>query len=31
MHQFDLKNRAAIITGVAQGFGFDISGGRSTY
>ena len=26
MHQFDLKNRTAIITGGAQGFGFDIEG-----
>ena len=25
MHQFDLKNRKAIITGGAQGFGFDIA------
>ena len=25
MHQFDLKNRTAIITGGAQGFGFDIA------
>ena len=25
MHQFDLKNRTAIITGWAQGFGFDIA------
>ena len=25
MHQFDLKNRAAIITGGAQGFGLDIA------
>ncbi len=25
MHQFDLKNRTAIITGGAQGFGLDIA------
>ena len=25
MHQFDLKNRTAIVTGGAQGFGFDIA------
>ena len=25
MNQFDLKNRTAIITGGAQGFGFDIA------
>jgi NAD(P)-dependent dehydrogenase (short-subunit alcohol dehydrogenase family) len=25
MHQFDLKNKTAIITGGAQGFGFDIA------
>ena len=25
MHQYDLKNRTAIITGGAQGFGFDIA------
>ena len=25
MHQFDLKNRTAVITGGAQGFGFDIT------
>ena len=25
MHQFDLKNRTAVITGGAQGFGFDIA------
>ena len=25
MHQFDLKNRIAIITGGAQGFGLDIA------
>jgi len=25
MHQFDLNNRTAIITGGAQGFGFDVS------
>ena len=25
MHQFDLKNKTAIITGGAQGFGFDIT------
>ena len=25
MHQFNLKNRTAIITGGAQGFGFDIA------
>ena len=25
MHQFDLKNRTALITGGAQGFGFDIA------
>ena len=25
MHQFDLRNRTAIITGGAQGFGFDIA------
>ena len=25
MHQFDLKNRKAIITGGAQGFGLDIA------
>ena len=25
MHQFDLKNRTAIITGGAQGFGFNIA------
>jgi len=28
---FDFKSRTAIVTGGAQGFGFDISGGRSTY
>ena len=25
MNQFDLKNRTALITGGAQGFGFDIA------
>ena len=25
MHKFDLKNRTAVITGGAQGFGFDIA------
>ena len=25
MHKFDLKERTAIITGGAQGFGFDIA------
>jgi len=25
MHQFDLKNRTAIVTGGAQGFGLDIA------
>jgi NAD(P)-dependent dehydrogenase (short-subunit alcohol dehydrogenase family) len=25
MHQFDLKNKTAIITGGAQGFGLDIA------
>ena len=25
MHQYDLKDRTAIITGGAQGFGFDIA------
>ena len=25
MHQYDLKNRSAIITGGAQGFGLDIA------
>ncbi|SVB25830.1 uncharacterized protein METZ01_LOCUS178684, partial [marine metagenome] len=25
MHQFDLKNRTAVITGGAQGFGLDIA------
>ena len=25
MHQFDLKDRTAIITGGAQGFGFNIA------
>ena len=25
MHQFDLKNRTAIITGGAQGFGLNIA------
>ena len=25
MHQFDLKNKTAIITGGAQGFGFEIA------
>ena len=25
MHEFDLKNRTAIITGGAQGFGLDIA------
>jgi len=25
MNQFDLKNRTALITGGAQGFGFDIT------
>ena len=25
MHKFDLKNKVAIITGGAQGFGFDIA------
>ena len=25
MHQFDLKNRTAIITGGAQGFGLDVA------
>ena len=25
MHQFDLKNKTAVITGGAQGFGFDIA------
>ena len=25
MHQFDLKNKTAVITGGAQGFGLDIA------
>ena len=25
MHQFDLKNKTAIVTGGAQGFGLDIA------
>ena len=25
MHQFDLKNRTAVVTGGAQGFGLDIA------